>query len=923
MASPGNSSSTVGRRKRPQRARPTGRKYACTYDGCGRFYSRAEHLQRHQLNHAPKELFVCPVEGCALSFVRRDLYLRHKARHEQHSQGSGSEDPDLTMSNPCGQTAEPPTDRVYTRTGLDALELASVNDARQQEAALQSREHVQSADHLIHPGQFQQGSQRPYVPQETLGFPTNNSLHGDLPAIVVNDGPTSASPSSVDEFAAWLFEGHTAVQGQPNFLDMGMNAGYYPDDMQSFQINYPNNLPDLIDDDSQISNPQQPAPTRERADNSLPTGLAISPEKWKQLINIVTSKLLDTSDDAIRAPQHNVEDDTDPLSPSSMQSYLESFWQFFNETLPILHRPTFSPENAHIYLLMAVLIIGSSMLTRQPGCSHQGMQSTNLMAWNLRGHVLLHVDASPPGRLWVFQTLLLLEVYDKLLASSALHERALVYFPTTLNLMRQSSTLFGRQVPKAPTTTHPAENGSRNGTTQPELSVGFFAPKRASPSPPESWWEHWILQESIRRAAFAAFVLDVTHSVMFGHSQTLVFHEIHLYLPSDRLLWSSHSPSEIAAVESSLYASGVEQLSFLDGLRKMINRKPCRTNPFGWQVLLAGLLSIIGHMQQRDILTSSLKDDLSPSSSDKWQPRLINSLLWWKQEYESTLRHLRGAVLDWQKSTLTDENRKGLGNDLAMNHILYHLGHIHIYVTMSDLAVVAGASKILGRPVSPFEKRMVKEKTARWAGSLGAIHAVYHAFELVHLVLHPTGAGNRARNPKNQFQSSQNETLYTASHEKLPNRSWGLYYATLVIWAYGFHQDGHLDPFPHHLQYPHMTNSSGQTSAQSRDTAETSSQASTSPNVPDQSQTLASGIPHLDARYGDTQEFLDYMFPSSIQSVGDFDRHMKNLNGGRNRLVGLLSVVDQALAGSSWELLDEAKQRLANAAFLLSQSSVG
>lgn len=37
------------RRRRSRRA-PADRKFECTHEGCGKSYSRAEHLYRHQLN---------------------------------------------------------------------------------------------------------------------------------------------------------------------------------------------------------------------------------------------------------------------------------------------------------------------------------------------------------------------------------------------------------------------------------------------------------------------------------------------------------------------------------------------------------------------------------------------------------------------------------------------------------------------------------------------------------------------------------------------------------------------------------------------------------------------------------------------------------------------------------------------------------
>jgi hypothetical protein len=393
---------------------------------------------------------------------------------------------------------------------------------------------------------------------------------------------------------------------------------------------------------------------------------------------------------------------------------------------------------------------------------------------------------------------------------------------------------------------------------------------------------------------------------MFGNSQTLVFHEMHLFLPCDRLLWSSHSPSEIGAVESSLYASGVKHPCFLEALKNMFKRQPCRTNVFGWLVLLSGLLSIVGHMQQRDLLASSLENDLVSISSDKWQPKLIKALEWWKSEYESNLEHIRGAGLDWRKYSLSEENLNGGGNDLSLNLILYHMGNINIYITMPELSVVAGATKNLGRLVSPFEKRMMKDRVARWAESSSAIHALYHALELIRLILfleaHSAGSDEIGSSKPGPRTSPTAASRYQASNDQLPNRGWALYFATMVVWAYGFHKDGPLKPFPSHLGYPGNV---------------TASSAAYDPiRCQDQNSDLVRATKQS-AQDEDALKYLDYMFPRSMKSPQDLARHVQRVPGGRNNVLGLLASTDHALSGSKWELLNEARRRLKAAAMAL------
>jgi hypothetical protein len=50
---------------------------------CGRSYTRAEHLRRHQRNHTHESAWVCGIAGCCKKFYREDLYQRHCERHNE------------------------------------------------------------------------------------------------------------------------------------------------------------------------------------------------------------------------------------------------------------------------------------------------------------------------------------------------------------------------------------------------------------------------------------------------------------------------------------------------------------------------------------------------------------------------------------------------------------------------------------------------------------------------------------------------------------------------------------------------------------------------------------------------------------------------------------------------------------------------
>ncbi|UKZ47184.1 hypothetical protein TrVGV298_001398 [Trichoderma virens] len=76
-----SSNSEEPTRKQMQSRKGLERRFECNAEGCGKSYSRAEHLYRHQLNHNSKQIFRCEYPNCVRTFVRGDLLKRHMDRH--------------------------------------------------------------------------------------------------------------------------------------------------------------------------------------------------------------------------------------------------------------------------------------------------------------------------------------------------------------------------------------------------------------------------------------------------------------------------------------------------------------------------------------------------------------------------------------------------------------------------------------------------------------------------------------------------------------------------------------------------------------------------------------------------------------------------------------------------------------------------
>ena len=359
---------------------------------------------------------------------------------------------------------------------------------------------------------------------------------------------SNTSPPGVGaDFAAWLFNepgnaynnvfpmGVQTTIGMPNYWD-GFDGEYTTDIFASTSL-----TPSFPEFFQQSFSGPPPRP-------KLSTGNALlSSEKRCRLIDIMQQRFNEAenfSESKSEVLGGNQDAEEHALSMHSMQLYIGSYWYHFHAQMPILHRPTFSADNTHDYLLLAVMVIGASCLGRIHGRSitDTAAKLANFIAWHLRWQIYMHVDFQPPAKLWIFQVLLLLEVYEKMHAKRALHERAHIHFATTLTLMRRGSSLVGKSSGTATPVLSEYPHHSSSGHHQPLNKTISITP--------DAYWERWITAEATRRVAFAAFLLDATHSTMFGHAAVMVVQEIRLPLPCDDALWSATSSAEVGRVEA-------------------------------------------------------------------------------------------------------------------------------------------------------------------------------------------------------------------------------------------------------------------------------------------------------------------------------------------------------------------------------------
>ena len=691
-------------------------------------------------------------------------------------------------------------------------------------------------------------------------MPESSAATYNMPSLAeqtLNDSPLSVR----DEFATWLFDDAGGFNTAP--FSLGAQGGIRFTNTADIFGNavYSNYFADPTLDTPYPGMVRQRSEATSKVSELSGDSTLLSHTKRKSLISLMEHRFNEGDNPIVRQLreeifQGNLDAEEHVLSLRSMQHYIGSYWYHFHAQMPILHQPTFSADDIHEYLLLAAMGIGAAFLNKAHGraVTDAAARLASFIAWHLRWQVFMHSDFHPPAKLWVFQTLILLEIYEKMNATRTLHERSHIHYATTINLMRRGTALI-----------ETANQDSR------------------MPSSPEEWWSRWITAEATRRAAYAAFYLDAVHATMFGHAAMMVVHEIRLPLPCDEALWSATSAAEVGRVEASLHAHGIKPPTFLDGLKKTLTGRKVRTNNYGRMILMAGLMSVSWHMNQRDLQVSSLGVSQTMGVPDGWRTPLTKAYEFWKKDFDDSLEHMRRAALPWQKSDGVSGE-----DDLAQTaDVLYHLGHMAMHADIFDCQIFAGIKRLFGRVVSNSEYERVKCKLFDWAKGPSARVAVYHALQLLRSVILPTKGGSRK--------------VYNAREDYLMMRPWTLYFAALVIWSYGFALDGVLRPFPSLLQ------------------------PETSPGAV---STLSHGSNHsmLNMAHDGSEYQPEAVVKDAhtfLQTVGAVKspQQLEAIKDGRNNVVGVLTILETAFRSSRWELLHEAAGLLRNAVMLLRGAS--
>ena len=464
---------------------------------------------------------------------------------------------------------------------------------------------------------------------------------------------------------------------------------------------------------------------------------------------------------------HDNNGDLPALGLEMMRDCLQEFWEHVSPRLPIVHQPTFACNRCSVFLLMVMVALGARSLSNRDSsgslADYRGF--ADLIISGARWEIVTAEEASPPVALWVAQALLLLEFYEKMYSSRRLHERAHIYHSVALTLLRRGSPLIGRSGSESPPEVASAEHPH-----------GVSLDSR-------TWWSRWAETEAMHRVVFAAFMLDITHAAMFGHTADMAPHEIRLPLPCDDNLWTASNPDTVRQLDQNFRMYGVKSISFLDGLKRALHGKEVKTHSFGRMIIMSGLLSVGWHLSHRETHLKWLDLTTLPAETQEtWKTILLKAFDDWKASFDDA----QGGM---GSPTLNDPvpQRAGSNGPIHSAAVLYHLAHISLHVSIVDCQVYAGVKRLLGRKISVRDYTNVVARMKGWEGLPSTRHAVLHAFRLLHRVLVDPrrSIGDQKRQDPGSLNLPPMEVqTYSCFNELDPHRPWIMYYAALCIWSF-------------------------------------------------------------------------------------------------------------------------------------------
>lgn len=448
-----------------------------------------------------------------------------------------------------------------------------------------------------------------------------------------------------------------------------------------------------------------------------------------------------------------------------LQMTLKSFWDNFQPKYGLLHKPSFQVNNEPDILILSLIMTGAGYL----GPKFRETISDPICG-PLRWMIFSHPDFQPPSHTYIIQSLLMLENYEKACTNRYLHERSYLHHGTTIQLLRRTPSLGG----------HPLRDKKRNGHNNDGTHLDDFLSEEKI----KNVVTRWVEFESLKRVAFFAFYMDVTHAVIFGYMNLFIsFKQIHLDLPCPDELWSSYDLSFEKLSEFGFFGddgstSKYKNITFLsalkclirDVLKKLNNKEVINTSSingignenemsmlfdngnqsiFGKKILLAGILSMMFQCQEEAFdpligvgaFIKGIGEEETKTMT--WREVMAFAINYWFCEIQKSCNESNKCLTPDNAIDEDDEfndepilhvcdwNR----NELQCKLPVYHMSQIILRIFHHDYYIFAGVPWRMNVRVGESEFDSVYQKILNFAqdkynGGVSLIYAYQFLFQM-------------------------------------------------------------------------------------------------------------------------------------------------------------------------------------------------
>jgi hypothetical protein len=418
------------------------------------------------------------------------------------------------------------------------------------------------------------------------------------------------------------------------------------------------------------------------------------------------------------------------INPSFISYAVDIYWSLHNRW-PILHRPTFSLNEAPPHLVISMITI-AMYLTQD----EDAIQLSIRIHETLRYNIYMLPEFKAPTAIFVFQSLLLAEIFEMMISTEEQHDMATRFYPVLVASMRKGGTMG---------LSDDSDDRERDGS--------------APISENEVEWRRFINHEGKRRIAFFAFVLDTQHSTFFNQPPSVFISDLPFRLPCEEALWEAGDAPTWALLKQSFPPNPYFKPTVSSFLK--LENTSYQLSPWNMMIVLHGLMSVAWNLRLRE---SIMRESGVPESPAGEGARIHNGGNIISESYGGWLRCYRVTFIISGKLPFNHPYVLGCLTTYEFAHVILNAD---IQRCQQFIELLAGMSQSRSKKNAKSQNESTFNALHQWANSGNAILALNHALDLIDMF-------------------SIMEQKYDVSKETAFHRPWCLYAAVMTVWVFQY-----------------------------------------------------------------------------------------------------------------------------------------